>query len=59
VPVQPVPAPEPEKPPVAAKSPEGAHRDQPCPGADPKPDTKSDTAANDKPSDKVNDKPAG
>jgi hypothetical protein len=48
VPVQPVPAPEPEKPPVAAKSPDGVHRDQPCPGADAKPDTKTDTAANDK-----------
>jgi hypothetical protein len=59
VPVQPVPAPEPEKPPVAAKTPEGVHRDQPCPGADPKPDTKTDTAANEKHGDKPSDKPAG
>jgi hypothetical protein len=51
VPVQPVPAPEPEKPPVAAKSPEGVHRDQPCPGDKPKTDPKTDTASNDKPTD--------
>ncbi|HET9991388.1 MAG TPA: hypothetical protein VFQ65_22815, partial [Kofleriaceae bacterium] len=51
VPVQPVPAPEPEKPPVTAKAPEGAHRDQPCPGDKPKPDAKADTASPDKPSD--------
>ncbi|HEY6035841.1 MAG TPA: hypothetical protein VIV58_16315 [Kofleriaceae bacterium] len=59
VPVQPVPAPEPEKPPVAVKGPEGAHRDQPCPGDKVKPDPKTDTASNDKPSDKSGDKPAG
>jgi hypothetical protein len=53
VPTQPTPAPEPEKPPVTAKSPDAPHRDQPCPGDKPK----TDTATNDK-TDKSVDHPA-